>query len=121
VGFIISLKGERMITTGQIDKLTDKFRLSPFQALLLQEHGERYNLEKLVKKGDVLYAPLVRSGSAVKRLFLGQSADLIGNNKILVRGRRGIKLHATGFYSFGGKYFDPTGQQIARNLFYKIV
>ncbi|MDR0967338.1 MAG: hypothetical protein LBL75_00700 [Rickettsiales bacterium] len=108
---------QHKLTTGQIIKLTDKLRLTPFQVMMMTEHGDRYNIEKLVKKGDVLYAPLRKSVFN----FFGARADLIGASKVLVRENRRIKLYPTGFYSVGLKYFDPMGRQLTRKLFYKIV
>ncbi|MCL1891967.1 MAG: hypothetical protein FWF97_01565 [Alphaproteobacteria bacterium] len=115
-----------MITTGHIEKLAEHFRLSPFQISILEGHGDEYDLEKLVKKGDVLYAPYSHDSNFMAKFLSGPRADLVGKNRILVRNGRGIKLYGTGFFSardqHGHRYYsDPTGQVIDRKLFYRII
>lgn len=120
-----------MPTRGQIDSLTDKLKLTPYQTYMIAKNGYKYDLKRLVKRGDVLYAPYkCRLSSGVRdwwsKLFLGPRADLIGADRLLVRGERGVKLYPTGFYKFGHlnshmHYSDSNGNVLNRRVFKRIV
>ncbi|MDR1360872.1 MAG: hypothetical protein LBJ18_01000 [Rickettsiales bacterium] len=111
-------------------KLSDLLRLTPYQSYILEQNGEKYNLDRLIKKGVVLYAPYRCTasrgiGDCIAKVFRGPRADLIGSDRILVRDQRGIKLFATGFFSARdgrGKYYaDSNGARIEKRIFDRIV
>ncbi len=87
----------------EIDKLAQVLKLSAYQKNVLKSHPEVYKFSGLVKRGCVLYAPRVAKSHVVLEFFLrmvyGRSADLIGEDKMLVRRTRGIDFRAHGFYS----------------------
>ena len=115
----------------KMDKLIDKLNLNKFQQDTLFNHPEKYNLDKIVKKGAVVYAPLNEESSCpcvggLRDMIYGEKADLIGENKFLARGERGIKLFATGFYRARGKngrnyYADSMGRKLTHEEFKKII
>ena len=115
----------------KMDKLTEKLNLNMFQQGALFHNPEKYNLDKLVKKGVVVYAPLVEEASCpcvgtLRDMVYGEKADLIGENKILAHVQRGIKLYATGFYRAKAKngrnyYADSSGRKLTHEEFKKIV
>ena len=98
---------------------------------MLQQHGHKYRLDRLFKRGDVLYAPykceLSRDAKDyVNKILLGPRADLIGSDKMLVFGQRGVRLYATGFYKAADNtghayYADSTGAKINKNVFENIL
>lgn len=102
-------------------------KLSPYQSYILSTNGHKYKLDSLIKYGDVLYAPYLCNLSKDARDYFGKfvfgpRADLIGSDKMLVIGQRGIKLYATGFYkamdNTGHHYYaDSHGQRVARSMF----
>jgi hypothetical protein len=110
-------------------KLIDSLRLNDFQQKALFSNPEKYDLDKLVKKGVVIYAPIAKQCKClkgrIKRLFFGPRADLVGENKILVENKRHIKLYRTGFYHSKDKdgcyWADSTGRKISRKEFFKII
>ncbi len=54
--------------------------LTPYQSQVLQENYKKYDLSRLVKRGDVLYVPH-RANFA--RRILNPKTDLIGPDKIV--------------------------------------
>ena len=111
-------------------KMIERMRLNKFQQNMLFGNPHRYDLAKVVKKGVVVYAPLAKKShsfiAALHNFFMGERADLIGENKILVREQRGIKLYATGFYRAKSKnghcyYYDSVGNKISHDQFRRIV
>jgi hypothetical protein len=119
-----------MLNKTSVMKISDKLNLTPYQAYVLEQNGDKYELDRLVKRGMVLYAPyrcISRKGfwDKLKKLFLGSRADLIGADRILVKDERGIRLFATGFFTARdthGKYYaDSSGMRISRNVFYRII
>lgn len=109
-----------------IDKLADVLGLSLYQRNVLKSHPDVYKLSGLIKRGSALYAPRVTTSNKVLNflhiLFFGNSADLIGENKMLVRNTRGIQFCAGGFYSapIGRRYryyADDNGNIITRETF----
>ncbi|MCL2737281.1 MAG: hypothetical protein FWE17_00245 [Alphaproteobacteria bacterium] len=111
----------------QIEQLSERMGLSPYQSYILAINGHKYKLDSLVKRGDVLYAPyyceLTRDArDYFGKILYGPRADLIGPDRMLVIGQRGIKLYGTGFYKatddVGEQYYaDSMGRRIARSVF----
>ena len=85
----------------EIDKLARALNLSVYQENVLKSNPDAYKLSGLIKRGAVLYAPRVATSHVflnfLGRIFYGRSADLIGENKMLVRRGRGIDFRAHGF------------------------
>ncbi|MDR1337672.1 MAG: hypothetical protein LBJ73_01430 [Rickettsiales bacterium] len=115
-----------MAHSRQTAMLSQHLRLTPYQTYVLENNGMKYDLSRLVKRGDILYAPYLcddRRGVTefCARILFGRRADLIGTDRMLVRDRRGIKIYSAGFhsaYKMGVKYYaDPMGNRIERNLF----
>lgn len=110
------------------DLLSETMGLSPYQRQVLERQYDKYNVSRLVKRGDILYAPHVSKGGvfyAARRLLMGTPADLIGKNKTLLAGKRRIKFYACGYHcvDIGDyKYYaDPNGQAISRDLFMRAI
>jgi len=115
-----------MYAKSQVSKLCERLRLSPYQSYVLEMNSHKYNLSRLVKRGGGLYAPYVADGTnrwsaAAARLVRGPRADLIGPDRILVRGQRGIRFCADGCYCArhgGVKYYaDAAGRPLSRDEF----
>ncbi len=73
--------------------------LTPYQLYMLEVNADKYNLSKLVKYGDVLYAPYkcdICHGfiDKLRKVFFGPCADLIGPDMILVFNTRGINVRS---------------------------
>lgn len=106
-----------------IDMLTRTLRLTSYQSYVLKNNMEKYNVGRLVKRGGVVYAPYNCRGfgSFFMKLFCGRRADLIGQNKVLVRNRRKIKFCNGGYYCVHiGRYTyyaDAMGHNISREEF----
>lgn len=104
-----------------IEKLSEILNLSPYQRQCLQTN--EYNLGRLQKRGGVLYAPYRASGfwRGISRIVRGAPADLIGKNKMLLRGQRGIQFSAGGYHRVRiGRfvyYADPDGQAVSRDIY----
>ena len=113
----------------QIASLCARLRLTPFQSYILEQNAYKYNLGRLVKRGDIVYVPYIGSGNrwadAAARLLLGARADLIGPDKILVRAQRGIEFFADGRYIVRRgnvrHYIDIDGQSVGRDAFWRAV
>lgn len=112
----------------EIDKLAQVMNLTEFQVNVLKENQKHYKLSGLVKRGCALYAPRVMSQHKLIDfllcIFVGQIADLIGENKMLVTGKRKIDFRTGGFYSAPvGRiyryYADTNGNIITRNTFFQ--
>jgi len=109
-----------------VDRISVRLHLSPYQAFILSQNFYKYNLDKLIKRGDVLYAPYRCDvchdwRERIAKAFMGPRADLIGSDQILVVDQRGIKLYATGFYKAGDNYghayyADSQGHRIERSM-----
>ncbi|MDR1361232.1 MAG: hypothetical protein LBJ18_02895 [Rickettsiales bacterium] len=114
-----------------LEKISERLRLSPYQTYILSMNMQKYNMDRLIKRGDVLYAPYRCSlprdtKDYFSKMFLGPRADLIGTDRMLVIGCRGIRLYPTGFYkacdNTGRSYYaDSMGQKINRSLFENIL
>ncbi len=109
-----------------IDKLATIMGLSNYQKNVLKSHPGVYKLSGLIKRGKALYAPRYVTSNKILNflhiLFCGKTADLIGNDKMLVRNSRGIEFYAKGFYSapIGRRYryyADDSGNIITRDCF----
>ena len=89
---------ENFIMNPQIEKLSRMLNLSPYQAQTLVGGSDKYNMSRLVKRGGLLYAPYNMRGvfGRASDILRGRRADLIGYNKTLLRGQRGIKFYAAG-------------------------
>ena len=106
-----------------IDKLTKTLRLTPYQSYVLKNNTDKYNVSRLVKRGGVVYAPHISHGffGYFIKLFRGATADLIGQNKILVHNKRNIKFCNDGYHCVQvGRYTyyaDAMGRNISRDEF----
>jgi hypothetical protein len=78
-----------------IDALAARLRLSPYQTYVLAQNGYKYNLNKVKKIGDMVYAPY-RCDSArgfwdeIEKILFGPRADLIGADRMIAYDRRRI-------------------------------
>lgn len=114
-----------------IEKLSEYLNLTPYQTYMVEKNSHKYDLDRLVKRGTVLYAPYkckLAHGfrDHIEKLIWGPRADLIGADRLLVQDKRGIRVFASGFYrsedSFGHKYYaDFSGHRIRRKRFFEIV
>jgi hypothetical protein len=80
-----------------IDFLTKRFDLSPYQIYVLTRNGYKYNMNRIKKCGSAIYAPyqcgLARGfRDGIEKLLLGPRADLIGADRMIVSDQRGINL-----------------------------
>jgi hypothetical protein len=78
-----------------IDELSNRFQLSPYQIWVIRQNAYKYNLDKVRKFGQYVYAPykcnLTRGfRDAIEKLLFGPRADLIGLDKMLAIDRRKI-------------------------------
>lgn len=112
-----------------VEKLAKAMGLSQYQQDVLMSNQDKYDMTGLVKRGGVLYAPhLVKTKSIfeiARRALTGDSADLIGQDKMLLRGQRKIKFYAGGFHcvSVGQfKYYaDKDGHAVSRDIFLQAI
>ncbi len=106
-----------------IDNLSYSLRLTQYQSEMLNKNSNEYNMGRVIKRGGVIYVPYMSRGFIdwVIKLFYGVRADLIGQNKILVKNKRNIKFYKNGFYRIKlGRfvyYADAMGRGISRNAF----
>ncbi|MCL2749072.1 MAG: hypothetical protein FWE50_03280 [Alphaproteobacteria bacterium] len=115
-----------MLESEQIESLARSLKLTPYQLYMLQQNGYKYNLNKLVKRGALLYAPykceLARNWSdGVAKIFLGSRADLIGSDRILVYDQRGIRLYNSGHYravdGYGNHYYADQDGNLVNSVY----
>jgi len=108
-----------MSTQHDIEKLVYTLNLSPFQARQIYLHRDTYDIGRLEMRGDVLFAPQRRG--FVSRIICGASGDIIGRNRMFLRGARRVQMRAGGFHTGQvgiSTYFgDPSGRAILRNTF----
>ena len=114
-----------MLDRTSVIKISERLRLSPYQSRILEKNGHAYDLDRLVKKGVVLYAPY-KSEHGFADFMLGPRADLIGEGNVLVCAQRGIKLYATGFYRahdmHGHAYYaDSAVTAVDKSLMFRIM
>lgn len=107
-----------------INTLADYLNLNEYQANKLKTNFEKYNINKLQKRGGVLYVPYAARGlwGRVAVLLFGRQADLIGENKVLLHAQRNIKFCQNGFHSVRvGRYVyyaDSAGQVLSKDEFF---
>lgn len=74
-----------------VEILAKNLGLSPYQQDILISNQDKYDMSGLVKRGGVLYAPhLLRTKSIfeiARRALTGASADLIGQDRMLLCGQ----------------------------------
>ncbi len=107
-----------------VEILAKNLGLSPYQQDILISNQDKYDMSGLVKRGGVLYAPhLLRTKSIfeiARRALTGASADLIGQDRMLLCGQRKIKFYAGGFHCVSvGKfkyYADKDGNAVPRQV-----
>lgn len=110
-------------------RLCHHLRLTPFQTYILEQNSYKYNLGRLVKRGNLVYVPYMPSGNrwmaGIARVLMGPRADLIGPDRVLACGQRGVELHANGRYVVRqGRihhYVDTDGRLMTRQAFYKAI
>ena len=106
-----------------VDVLAKNLNLSSYQTTKLKSRYDMYKISKLEKRGGVLFAPYQSSGVLgwFTRILFGVRADLIGENKVLLRAQRNIKFCANGYHSVRvGRYTyyaDATGNVVSRSQF----
>jgi len=113
------------------ETISRRMRLSPYQAYILSLNVHKYNLDGLQKRGDILYAPYRctlshNTRDYVEKVLMGPRADLIGTDRMLVIGKRGVRLYPTGFFraadDYGRMYYaDSMGHRIERSLLENIL
>ena len=83
-----------------IDKLIEILNLTSYQENKIKSNYDRYNVSRLEKRGGVLYAPYIVRGfwERVSCMLFGVRADLIGQNRTLLRSQRNIKFYANGLH-----------------------
>ncbi|MCL1902471.1 MAG: hypothetical protein FWG18_02470 [Alphaproteobacteria bacterium] len=119
------------MTKAGVEKISERMRLSPYQVYILSMNVHKYDESRLMKRGEVLYAPYRCSLSKdmrdyLSKIFLGPRADLIGSDRMLIIGQRGIRLYPSGLFktsdNTGRKYYaDSMGQKIDRSSFENIL
>ena len=106
-----------------IDKISFNLRLTPYQSDMLKNNIQKYNMGRIVKRGGVLYVPHMSRGvfGGLVKLVCGVRADLIGQNKILIKNKRKINFCKDGYHCIKiGRYkyyADAYGQAISREDF----
>ena len=114
---------KRMIMHACINVLAKNLNLSSYQINKIKNDYDKYNIARLEKRGGVLYAPYVVHGIQgwIARIFLGTTADLIGQDKTLLRAQRNIKFFANGLHCVKiGRYTyyaDAHGKNISKTEF----
>lgn len=117
--------GFRMTT--DINKICYTMNLTPYQAQTITSCAGKYDVNGLVKRGGVLYAPHAANGfiRGISRLLFGKTADLIGPDKTMLRAVRGLKFCAGGFHCITvgrNKYYaDASGRAISRDAFQRAI
>lgn len=108
-----------MITQTDIEKLIYTLNLSPFQARQIYMHRDEYDIGRLQVRGDVLFAP--RRAGMFDRLFRGTTGDVIGRNRVFLRGARRVQMQAGGYHmgclGVSTYYGAPDGRAILRDAF----
>ena len=106
-----------------IDELSFNLCLTPYQSDVLKNNTQKYNMGRIVKRGGVVYVPYVSHGifSGLVKIICGARADLIGQNKMLIKNRRNIKFCKNGYYCIKigpyTYYADASGQAISKEDF----
>ena len=113
----------------QVSRICQHLGLTPFQTYILERNAYKYNLGRLVKRGNIVYAPYLPSGRRLTdiagRILFGPRADLIGPDRVLACGQRGVELYADGRYVVHqGRiphYVDIDGRPMTRTAFLNAV
>ncbi|MBR3781949.1 MAG: hypothetical protein IKL14_00990 [Alphaproteobacteria bacterium] len=106
-----------------INLLADYLKLNDYQSHKLKSGYDKYNVNKIQKRGGVLYVPYVSRGilGMMRALVFGVQADLIGQNKVLLRAQRNIKFYENGFHRVRvGRYTyyaNAAGQVVSKDEF----
>lgn len=106
-----------------IHNLSKNLNLTQYQENKIQSKYEKYNINRLEKRGGVLYAPYIEHSfwGRVSRVLFGAKADLIGQNKTLLQSQRNIRFFANGFHSVKiGRYTyyaDASGAVVSKDDF----
>ncbi|MDR1027535.1 MAG: hypothetical protein LBL46_03920 [Rickettsiales bacterium] len=80
-----------------MDFLTRRLGLTPFQSYVIRQNGYKYNMSNLKKFGPVVYAPY-RCGiprgfrDAIEKLLYGPRMDVIGTDRMLASDTRRVRL-----------------------------
>jgi hypothetical protein len=103
-----------------------QLHMTPYQSYIIQNNWLRYDLTRLVKVGSVLYAPyrcnrISSFCDCIKRIFLGRRADLIGEDRIIVIGKRGIKVYNDGKFTEHKNCTHCTIKAEENNSFIRII
>lgn len=108
-----------MITQCDIENLIYTLNLSPYQARQIYLHRDEYDIGRLQMRGNVLFAP--HKNSFIWRMLNGTSGDVIGRDRMFLRGARRVKMCAGGYHmgQLGAStyYGDSQGRAIMRNAF----
>lgn len=103
----------------EIENLVYTLNLSPFQAREIYMHRDEYDIGRLEMRGDVLFAP--RRGGLMRRILNSASGDVIGRERVFLRGARRVQMRAGGYHTgrVGATtyYGDPVGRAIMRDAF----
>ncbi|MDR2685226.1 MAG: hypothetical protein LBB23_00440 [Rickettsiales bacterium] len=84
-----------------LEKIMAAMHLSPYQAYIIRNNKYKYDMEAIRKRGGLVIAPY-RNDSCNgiseywDKLLHGSRADLIGTDKVLIHGQRGIKVYSDG-------------------------
>ena len=112
-----------MIMHACINVLAKNLNLSSYQINKIKNDYDKYNIARLEKRGGVLYAPYVVHGIQgwIARIFLGTTADLIGQDKTLLRAQRNIRFCANGYHcvriGMYTYYANATGHVVSKQEF----
>ncbi len=116
-------KDKREIMNERINMLVDCLNLNAYQAHKLKTNYDKYNISGMQKRGGVLYVPYMSHGlfGAIRAFLFGAPADLIGQNKVLLRAQRNIKFCENGFHCVRvGRYTyyaNAAGQVVSKEEF----
>lgn len=111
----------------RINQLANYLNLNEYQLNKLKINYDKYNIDKLQKRGGVLYAPYASDGffRGLVFLLLGAPADLIGKSKILLRAQRNIRFCENGFHCVRvGRYVyyaNADGMIISKDEFLRAI
>ena len=113
----------------RIGMIIELLHLTPYQAYMLEQHGHKYDLDRVHKKGQIMCAPYKSNScyglrDCYHRVFHGPRVDLIGADRVLVCDQRGVKLYSGGLYHArddqGDIYYaDHMGNKLSKMEFVK--
>ena len=78
-----------------VDFLTQKLGLTPFQSYVIRRNGYKYNMNGLKKSGPLVYAPYrceIPRGfrDAVEKIIFGPRMDIIGGDRMIASDTRRV-------------------------------